>query len=72
MGAVAKYVHKPTEVHWSTVIVTIGYVFGTSDVSVTFQRGCGLELAEFADADDASEATDRRSVSAGVVICTGD
>ena len=72
VGAVARYVNKPMKVHWSTVIVTVGYFSGTSDVGVTFPRGRGLELAEFSDVDDASEATDKRSVSAGAVICTGD
>ena len=36
---------------------------------ITFRQGGGLELVAFAGADDASKATDRRSVSGGAVMC---
>ena len=45
--------------------------FPTSDFGITFQRGSGLELVAFADADYASKATDRRSVSGGAIMCAG-
>ena len=40
---------------------------------ITFQRGTlsGISLEVFADADYASKATDRRSVSGGVIMCGG-
>ena len=37
----------------------------------TFQKGSGLELVAFADADYAIKATDRRSVSGGAIMCAG-
>ena len=43
----------------------------TSDFGIAFQRGRGLELVAFADANYASEATDRRSVSGGATRCVG-
>ena len=46
-------------------------LFLTSDFGITFQRGSGLELVAFADADYASKATDRRSVSGGAIMCAG-
>ena len=45
--------------------------FSTSDFGITFQRGSGLELVAFADADYASKATDRRSVSGGAIMFAG-
>ena len=69
--AVARYANQPREVHWSTTIGSLEDVFGTSDLGVTFQRGRGLELVGFADADYTSKATDRRSVSGGAVMCAG-
>ena len=69
--AVARYVNKPREVHWSTAIGILEYVFGTSDLGVMFRRGRGLELVGFANADYVSKAIDRRSVSGGAVVCAG-
>ena len=69
--AVARYAYKPREVHCNTAIGNLECVFGTSDFGVTFQRGSGLKLVAFADADYASKATDRRSVSGGAVLCAG-
>ena len=48
-------------------------VKGTSGYDFTFQRGlmAGLLMQLFVDADYATKATDRRSVSGGVVVCGG-
>ena len=46
-------------------------LLGTRDFGITFQKSSGLELVAFADADYASKATDRRSVSGGAVLCAG-
>ena len=45
----------------------------TSNLGISFQKGtvARLCLISFADADYASRATDRRSVSGGVVMCAG-
>ena len=47
----------------------LGYAVWTSSFGTTFQRGTtaveGFHLVSFADADYASKATDRRSVSGG-------
>ena len=47
------------------------YVFSTSDFGIAFQRGSGLELVAYADANYASKAADRRSISGGAVMCAG-
>ena len=49
------------------------YVRFTSNYGITFQRGTasGVGLEVFVDSDFANRATDRRSVSGGVVLCAG-
>ena len=49
------------------------YINGTSEYGITFQRGTlsSISLEVFADADYASKATDRRSVSGGAILCGG-
>ena len=67
--AVARYTNSPREIHRKTAVGIFEYVFFTSDFGITFQRGSGLELVAYADADYASKATDRRSVSGGAIMC---
>ena len=49
------------------------YMCSTSNVGfgIYFQRGSGLEPIACADADFASTATDRRSISGGAVMRAG-
>ena len=47
------------------------YLRTTSDLGIIYQRGSGLDLEAFADADYASKATDRRAISGGVMMCGG-
>ena len=60
-------------VHWRASHGVLGYVGRTSSVGITFQRGTtgGLSLQVFVNADYASKAADRRSVSGGLVMCRG-
>ena len=69
--AVARYANQPREVHWRTAICIVEYVFSTREIGITFQKGSGLELVGFTDADYASKAADRRSVSGGAIMCAG-
>ena len=54
-------------------MVFLGYALRTSSLGITFQRGTveGFHLVSFADADYASKATDRRSVSGEVDMFAG-
>ena len=65
--AVARYANKPREVHWSTAIGISEYVFGTSEFRYYVSEG------QWARADCAGKATNRRSVSreTGTVMCAG-
>ncbi|CAB1105338.1 unnamed protein product [Ectocarpus sp. CCAP 1310/34] len=71
--AVAQYCASLKEIHWRAGRGILGYVVRTSDTGITFRRGsvAGLSMEVFADADYASKAADKRSVSGGLVICWG-
>ena len=70
---VARYCSAPKMNHWKAALGILGYAVRTSSFENTFQRRTveGFHLVSFADADYASKATDRRSVSGGVVMCAG-
>ena len=71
--AVARYCTAPGAIHWKAALGILEYINGTSEYGITFQRGSlsGISLEVFADADYASKATDRRSVSGGLIMCGG-
>ena len=49
----------------------LAYINGTCGFGITYQRGTtfSISLEVFANADHASRATDRRSVSGGAIMC---
>ena len=67
---VERYSHSPKLVHWKAALHILQY---TSGHGITFQRGMGsgVDLELNVDSDFASRATNRRSVSGGVVMCAG-
>ena len=71
--AVARYSTAPRAIHWKAVLGNLEYINGTNEYGITFQRGTlsGISLEVFADADYASKATGRRSVSGGLIMCRG-
>lgn len=71
--AIARYCSAPKAIHMKAALGVLGYAVRTSSFGITFQKGAveGLHLIAFADADYASKAADRRSVSGGVVMCAG-
>ena len=71
--AIARYCAHPKLRHWEAARDVLGYVRRTSSMGISFSRGSpmGVGLQGFADADFASKATDRRSVSGCVVMCCG-
>ena len=68
--AVTRHSHDPTARHWKAVLMIIEYLVGTKNLGLTFERGSGLNLSAFADANYAEKADDRRSVS-GVAVTLG-
>ena len=71
--AVARYCTEPRAIHWKAALGILEYINGTSEYGITFQRGTlsSIWLEVFTDADYASKATDRRSVSGGAIMCGG-
>ena len=71
--SVARYCSAPKAVHWKSALGILAYINGTCGFGITYQRGTtvGFSLEVFADADYASRATDRRSVSGGVIMRAG-
>ena len=71
--AVARYCTAPKAIHRKEALGILEYINGTSEYGITFQRGTlsGISLEVFADTDYASKATDRRSVSGGLIMCGG-
>ena len=69
--SVARYYSAPKTVHWKSALGILAYINGTCGFGITYQRGTtvGISLEVFADADYASRATDRRSVSGGAIMC---
>ena len=71
--AVARYCTAPRAIHWKAVLGILEYINGTREYGITFQRGTlsSISMKVFVDADYASKATDRRSVSGGLIMRGG-
>ena len=67
----ARYCSAPKAIHSKSALGILAYINGTCGFGITYQRGTtvGISLEVFADADDASKATDRRPVSGGAIMC---
>ena len=71
--SVARYCSAPKAIHWKSALGIFAYINGTCGFGITHQRRTtvGISLGVFADADYASKAADRRSVSGGAFMCAG-
>ena len=71
--SVARYCSTPKAILWKAALGIIAYINGTSCFGITYQRGtlASISLEVFADADYASKAPDRRSVSGVAIVCGG-
>ncbi|CAB1109269.1 unnamed protein product [Ectocarpus sp. CCAP 1310/34] len=71
--AEVRYCASRKMVHWKAALGILEYVRRTSWMGITFERGVvtGMSMQVFVDADYASKAADRRSVSGGLVMCGG-
>ena len=71
--AVARYCTAPRAIHWKVALGILEYIDVTSEYGITFQRKTlsSISLEVFADADYASKATERRSVSGGLIMRGG-
>ena len=71
--AVARYCTAPRVIHCKVALGILEYINGISEYGIAFQRETlsSILLEVFADADYVSKATDRRSVSGGVIMYGG-
>ena len=70
VSAVAHNSHNPRERYW-TEIKNMVYLRGTRFSGSTFERGSGLKLNAYSEADYADKSNDRRSVSGTIIILRG-
>ena len=71
--SVARYCPAPRAILWKSALGILAYIISTCGFCITYQRWTtvGIYLDIFSDADYASKATDRRSVSGGAIMCGG-
>ena len=71
--AVARYSTAPRAIYWKAALGILEYINGTSEYGITFRSWTlsSISLEVFEDADNASKATDRRSVSGALIMCGG-
>ena len=69
--AVARHFHNPTDRHWKAVVKNMAYLHRTRGMGLNFDRGSGLDMAAYSDADYADKSNDRRSVSGTVITLRG-
>ena len=70
VGALARYMAKPTVTHWQAAKGVLRYIAGTKDYGITF-GGNGLTLEAYCDADYAGDIDTRRSTTGYVFILSG-
>ena len=70
VGALARYMAKPTVAHWQAAKGVLRYIAGTANFGITF-GGSNLTLEAYCDADYAGDIDTRRSTTGYVYILGG-
>jgi hypothetical protein len=71
VGALARYMTKPTSTHWQAAKGVLRYLNGTSTYGITFGSSPSLNLTAYCDADYAGDLDSRRSTTGYVFILNG-
>ena len=68
--AVARHAHEPKRSHWKAAQKILNYLLETAHLTLKFKQDSSVDVGTlvYVDADFASEATDRRSVSGAMVF----
>lgn len=71
--AVARHSHEPKKSHWKAAQKILNYLLETAHLALKFDKEVtdGVGTLVYVDADFASKATDRRSVSGALVLVAG-
>jgi hypothetical protein len=70
VGALAKYMAKPTMAHWTAAKGVLRYLKGTADFGIKFGGGFGVVLG-YCDSDFAGDVDTRRSTTGYVYLLHG-
>jgi hypothetical protein len=68
VGAVARHMQEPHEIHWKAAKRILHYVQGTKSFGIHYAAGSSLELVGFTDSDWAGDCIDRKSTSGYVFM----
>jgi len=71
--AVARHSHEPKKSHWKAAQKILNYLLETAHLGLKFKRDASVDVGTlvYVDADFASKANDRRSVSGAVLLVAG-
>jgi transposase InsO family protein len=70
VGALARYMARPTTAHWQAAVGVLRYLAGTKDYGVCF-RGGDTTCVGYCDADFAGDTDTRRSTTGYVFVMAG-
>lgn len=71
VGALARYMAKPTVDHWNAAKGVLRYAAGTLDVGIVYKQDAADELTVYCDSDYAGDLDSRRSTTGYVFILNG-
>ena len=71
--AVARHSHEPKKSHWKAAQKILNYLLETAHLGMKFKRDASVDVGKlvYADAEFASKANDRRSISGAVRLGAG-
>ena len=68
VGVLARFCHKPTQLHLTAAKRVFRYLGGTADLALTFTGSGNPKLTGYSDADCAGDRDSRRSTSGNVFV----
>ena len=71
VGALARYMAKPTMEHWTAAKGVLRYLAGTVEYGLNYGGGSSTELLGYGDADYAGDTDTRRSTTGYVYLLNG-
>lgn len=73
VGALARYMTRPTSIHWQAAKGILKYLAGTTSFGISYGQNDGIKgsVTGFCDADYAGDADTRRSTTGYVFLLNG-